>query len=269
MYQRREILEILWENVHCENTDVNKVLDWVSLQEWSSVRWGTAGAAAVAAAAREEAASAARTEEKTWNTSNNTRSHDTPGNAPILRPIDPNTRRHIADSSNVSCLAWCQRLQAKQHFILKWIPSSADLKTDWVHTGSHSWEAESPVPVPGGWAVEAGGAERGEWGGGHSAQETGSRRSDCPAHRSYSAEDFLRGTPWARPPRAKRSCKPDWCSPNHRSILDSGRSTGVGRRRRGSAEEEEYSGRRGRSYCGRDYQSGGPETNTWKIILAI
>lgn len=137
-----------------------------------------------------------------------------------------------------------------------------NLKTHWVRTGSHSWEAESPVPVSGGWEVEAGDAERGAWAEGRSAQETGSRRSDCPAHRSCSAEGFLRWTPWARPPRAERSCQPDWRPPDHRSNPDSGRSAGAGWRRRGSAEEEECSGRTGRSYCGTDYQKGAPGTKT-------
>ena len=52
----------------------------VSLQEWSSVTSGTAGAAAVAAAAQEGAASAARTGEKTWNTRNDMQTHYTPDN---------------------------------------------------------------------------------------------------------------------------------------------------------------------------------------------
>lgn len=209
----------------------------VSLQEWSSVRWGTVGAAAAVADAREEAASAARTREKSWNTSNDTRTHYTPDLTPTQQTIRGG--------------------------------SSSSFQTHWVRTGSHFWEAESPVPVPGGWEVEAGDAERGVWSEGRSALETGSRRSDRPALRSCSAEDFLPQEPWARPPWAERSCQPDWPPPDRRSNSDSGRSAGAGWRRRGSAEEEECSGRRGRSYCGMDYQKGAPGTRTKKIIWAI
>lgn len=50
-----------------------KLVDWWSLQEWSSARWGSAGVAAAAADVRGEAASAAQTGAKIWNTNHSAR----------------------------------------------------------------------------------------------------------------------------------------------------------------------------------------------------
>lgn len=63
-------------SVHCILTAVGprwwiKLGGWWSLQEWSSARWESAGAAAAAADVQEEAASAAQTREKIWNADNN------------------------------------------------------------------------------------------------------------------------------------------------------------------------------------------------------